>query len=105
MGRTVALVEPQHHVGGMTSSGLSHSDITTKTAIAGIFREFTNRVYRFYVDTYGADSENAKLSADGYAFEPAVAEKILLKMIADEPRIRLFLDYRLADVARDGRRI
>ena len=36
MGRTVALVEPQHHVGGMTSSGLSHSDITTKAAIGGI---------------------------------------------------------------------
>jgi hypothetical protein len=105
MGRTVALVEPQHHVGGMTSSGLSHSDITTKAAIGGIFREFTNRVYRYYVETYGADSENAKLSADGYAFEPAVAERILLKMIADEPRIRLFLGYGLVDAAQPGRRI
>ena len=35
MGRTVALVEPQPHVGGMTASGLSHSDVTTKAAIGG----------------------------------------------------------------------
>src|SRR5215471_12306418 len=66
MGRTVSLVEPQNHVGGMTASGLSHSDVITRAAIGGLYREFVGRVYRHYVDTYGADSENVKLSHDGY---------------------------------------
>jgi hypothetical protein len=84
---------------------LSHSDITTHDAIGGIYREFTERVYRYYVEAYGAASENARLSDNGYAFEPHVAEKILSRMIADEPRIRLFLAWRLEDVARTGRRL
>lgn len=105
MGRTVALVEPHHHVGGMTASGLSHSDVITRAAIGGLYREFARRVYRHYVETYGAGSENVKLSDEGYACEPGVAEKILSGMIADETRIRLFLGHGLEEVSRTGRRL
>lgn len=105
MGHRVALVEPQNHVGGMTASGLSRSDVITRAAIGGLYREFAARVYRHYVETYGADSENVKLSDDGYACEPRVAEKILSGMIADEARIRLFLGYRLQDASRAGSRL
>ena len=105
MGRTVALVEPQNHIGGMTASGLSHSDVITRAAIGGLYREFVANVYRYYVDKYGAGSENVKLSNDGYACEPGVAEKILEGMIAAEPRVRLFKGYALDGVSRTGRRL
>jgi hypothetical protein len=105
MGHSVALIEPQNHVGGMTASGLSHSDVITRAAIGGLYREFAARVYRYYVGMYGADSENVKLSDDGYACEPGVAEKILASMIADEARIRLFRGYRLEGVSRTGQRL
>src|SRR5215472_13142100 len=105
MGRSVALVEPQNHVGGMTASGLSHSDVITRAAIGGLYREFVAKVYRYYVDKYGAGSENVKLSDNGYACEPGVAEKILEGMIAAEPRIRLWKGYSLEEVSRTGRRL
>jgi hypothetical protein len=105
MNHTVALVEPQNHVGGMTASGLSGSDVITRAAIGGLYREFVGRVYRHYVETYGADSENVKLSHDGYACEPHIAERILSSMVAAEPRIRVFLGHRLEEVARTGRRV
>jgi FAD dependent oxidoreductase len=105
MGHSVALVEPQNHVGGMTASGLSRSDVETRAAIGGLYREFVGKVYRHYVDTYGAGSENLKLSEDGYACEPHVAEKILSGMISAEPRIRLFTGHLLEEVSRSGRRV
>jgi hypothetical protein len=105
MGRSVALIEPQQHTGGMTASGLSRSDVETRSAIGGLYREFTAAVYRHYVDKYGADSENVKLSENGYACEPHVGEKVLTAMIAAEPRIRLFLGYRLEEITRTGRRL
>jgi hypothetical protein len=105
MGRTVALVEPQNHVGGMTASGLSHSDVITRAAIGGLYREFAAKVYRYYTEKYGAGSENVKLSDSGYSCEPGVAERILEDMIAAEPRIRLFIGYTLEEVSRTGRRL
>ena len=104
-GHTVALIEPQNHIGGMTAGGLSRSDIQTRAAIGGIYREFAAKVYRYYVDRYGAESENAKLSDGGYMYEPHVAEKILMDMIAAEPRIRLYVEHRLDKVSRAGRRL
>src|SRR5579883_2387142 len=61
LGHTVALVEVERHIGGLTTSGLGKSDIETKEAIGGIFHEFVGRVYADYVKRYGANSENVKL--------------------------------------------
>src|SRR5215472_3902683 len=61
LGHTVALVESESHIGGMSTSGLGKSDIETREAIGGLFREFVDRVYRYYVTTYGANHENVKL--------------------------------------------
>src|SRR5205085_2851557 len=70
LGRTVALVEYQDHLGGMAASGLGKSDIQNRAVIGGLFREFTERVFKHYVKTYGADSENVRLCQDGYYYEP-----------------------------------
>src|ERR1043165_5876134 len=40
MGKTVLLIEPGKHLGGLTSGGLGATDIGNKKAIGGISREF-----------------------------------------------------------------
>jgi hypothetical protein len=104
LGRRVALVEYHDHVGGMAASGLGKSDVETKDAIGGLFREFTGRVREHYVEHYGANSENVRLSRDGYYYEPSVAERILRGMLARE-RISLFLRRQLETVTKSGSRV
>src|SRR3982750_343320 len=48
LGKTVVLVEPGKHLGGLTSGGLGATDIGNKAAIGGIAREFYRRVRRHY---------------------------------------------------------
>src|SRR5581483_11933761 len=105
LGHTVALIESQGHIGGMSTSGLGKSDIETREAIGGLFREFVGKVYQDYVKVYGADSENVKLCRDGYYYEPSVAERILREMIRAESRITLLMRRRLEEVVRSGNRV
>ena len=48
MGRTVVLIEPGRHLGGLTSGGLGSTDIGNKQAIGGVAREFYRRIRRYY---------------------------------------------------------
>lgn len=106
LGRRVALIEYHGNVGGMSASGLGKSDIETKEAIGGLFREFVGHVREHYVRTYGEGSENVRLSRDGYYYEPSVAEAVFLRMVkAEGPRIELFLRRRLTEVMRDASRV
>src|SRR4051812_30799546 len=50
MGRTVVVVEPGRHVGGLTSGGLGYTDSGNKAVIGGIAREFYQRVKKHYDD-------------------------------------------------------
>ena len=50
MGRTVAVIEPSRHFGGLTSGGLGATDIGNKAAIGGISREFYQRIKTHYAD-------------------------------------------------------
>jgi hypothetical protein len=87
LGRSVALIEYHAHLGGMAASGLGKSDIEHRALIGGLFREFVERIRRYYVERYGADSENVRLCRDGYYYEPAVAERTFDAMIASQPSI------------------
>lgn len=71
LGRTVVLVNPARHVGGMTSGGLSWTDFGNKAAIGGMAREF----YRRCGARYGVEEE--------WLFEPHVAEDILNEMLRE----------------------
>ncbi len=104
-GHSVALTEYHAHLGGMTSSGLGKSDVETRAAIGGLFKEFVDRVRDHYIETYGPQSENAKLSRDGYYFEPRVAEKVFDDMIAEQPKITVLRRYRLEEVVRNGKQL
>jgi hypothetical protein len=104
-GHTVALLEYHRHLGGMSASGLGKSDIETREAIGGLFREFVGRVYKYYVEKYGVGSDNVKLCHDGYYYEPSVAEKIFDEMVAAEARIRVFRGYELQEAIRSANQV
>ena len=93
MGKSVVLIEPGQHVGGLTSGGLGRTDIGNKGAIGGIARDFYQRVYRHYVnaaawkhetrDQYVARAKGFVDADTMWGFEPHVAEEILRAMLAD----------------------
>jgi pimeloyl-ACP methyl ester carboxylesterase len=95
LGRSVLLIESHPHLGGMMTSGLGKSDIENKEKIGGIFRDFTQRVYRHYVNAYGPDHENVKRCQEGYYYEPSVAESVLESMLKEYPSITIMRDTRL----------
>ena len=82
-GRRAVILERTAHIGGLPANGLGATDIHTKGATGGLFLEFVRRVKQRYSDAYGADSQQVADCAEGYRFEPRVAETILHEMIAE----------------------
>ena len=90
MGKSVIIVSPDTHLGGMTSGGLGFTDTGNKTVIGGLAREFYHRIYLHYdrpeswkwqkKEAYGnkgqgtpaVDGENRTM----WIFEPHAAEKV-----------------------------
>jgi hypothetical protein len=97
MGKTVLIVSPDKHLGGMTSSGLGFTDTGNKAVIGGIAREFYQILYQHYMkpeswkwqkqSEYGnkgqgnpaIDGENRTM----WIFEPHAAEEAFEKLIKD----------------------
>ena len=48
MGKSVVIVCPDKHLGGLTSGGLGWTDTGNKNTIGGISREFYHRVWQHY---------------------------------------------------------
>jgi hypothetical protein len=105
MGKSVAIVCPDKHLGGLSSGGLGWSDTGKKEVIGGLAREFYHRVYMHYQDPdawkwqdreeYGNVGQGTP-AIDGDArtmwiFEPHVAEKVFEDLIA-EHNIPVFRD-------------
>jgi hypothetical protein len=103
-GKSVILVEPAKHVGGMVSGGLGATDTGKRDAIGGYAREFFDRVRRKYTTTYGPNSTQAKGCSDGFHFEPHVASATFAEML-HEAKIEPRMNQPLAGVTKDGRRI
>lgn len=85
MGKTVVLIEPGQHLGGLTTGGLGATDIGNKAAIGGLSREFYQRVGQHYAATEAWKHQSAaayqeRRKATGelemWTFEPHVAENI-----------------------------
>lgn len=103
MGRSVALVEENAHLGGMSASGLGKSDIENRAAIRGFFAEFVERVHRHYLEKYGPGSENVRLCRGGYTYEPSVAEAIFDRMVEEQPSVTLLKSHRFqSTITREG---
>jgi ribulose 1,5-bisphosphate synthetase/thiazole synthase len=95
LGKSVLLIEPSAHLGGLSSGGLGMTDSGDKRAIGGLARDFYRRVHRHYRNpeawTFGTADDLNRLRAgsmpgDGdamWVFEPRVAEKIFIEMLAE----------------------
>jgi hypothetical protein len=116
MGKSVVLIEPGEHLGGLTSGGLGATDIGNKDAIGGLAREFYHRVWKHYQDPKAwrqetsaeyAKKRRAPSPDTMWTFEPHVAEKIMDEWVAEHniPVVRRErLDLKNG-VKKDGTRI
>jgi FAD dependent oxidoreductase len=116
MGKSVVLIEPTRHVGGLTSGGLGYTDSGNKAVVGGISREFYQRVKQHYDDPKAWVHEkpeqykNYRPADDAmWTFEPKVAEAILRAMLA-EAKVQVVYGERLdraagKGVKLDGKRI
>ncbi|MGK6350982.1 FAD-dependent oxidoreductase [Parapedobacter sp. DT-150] len=89
-GKSVIVVSPDQHLGGLSSGGLGFTDTGDKSVIGGLARDFYHRLYLHYADSAAwrwerrADYGNAGQGTpaiDGDArtmwiFEPHVAENV-----------------------------
>jgi hypothetical protein len=92
MGKSVMLIEPSNHIGGLTTGGLGATDIGNKAVIGGLAREFYHRVWQYYQNDAAWSRETYKQYEARYPqkyskdetmwmFEPHVAAKIYREML------------------------
>jgi hypothetical protein len=103
-GKSVILLDPARHVGGMVSGGLGATDTGKRGAIGGYAREFFDHIREHYATTYGPTSPQLKACSDGFHFEPRVAAATFAAMLR-KARVEPRLDQPLAAVVKDGARI
>ena len=111
MGKSVILLEPGTHIGGLTTGGLSWTDIGNKAVVGGIAREFYQRIKKRYEDPKSWTSEtrdeyfvrrrgpNAKDEDAMWTFEPKIASAVYDEMLA-EAKVKVITRARL-DLAAD----
>lgn len=121
MGKSVIVVSPDKHLGGLSSGGLGFTDTGNKAVIGGLSRDFYHRVWQHYdkdsawvqqkKSEYGGKGQGTP-AVDGenrtmWIFEPHVAEQVFedyvkefgLEVVRDE-----WLD-RAKGVKKDGEKI
>ncbi|RIV20688.1 FAD-dependent oxidoreductase [Fibrisoma montanum] len=69
MGKSVVLIEPGRHLGGLTTGGLGYTDIGNKYAITGLSLDFYRRLGKHYGNF------------EQWIFEPSVAENLFREYI------------------------
>ncbi len=97
MGKTVLIVSPDQHLGGLSSGGLGFTDTGNKEVIGGLSREFYQRIYQHYQkekawpwqrkEEYGNKGQGTP-AMDGNArtmwiFEPHAAEQVFEDFIRE----------------------
>lgn len=102
-GDRVLLVEPTRHIGGLVTSGLSHTDFRTYEGLTGAFLAFSRRVEADYRKNYGADSPQLRDCQRGTQAEPHVNERVFEQMLAEHSRLSLQKGWRLARATRTSK--
>ncbi len=97
MDRTVIIVCPERHLGGLSSGGLGWTDTGDKAVIGGLAREFYHRIWLHYQrpeawrwqrrEDYGNRGQGTP-AIDGdrrtmWIFEPHVAERVFEDLISE----------------------
>jgi hypothetical protein len=101
----VLLLEPSARIGGMVTSGLSHTDFRTFEALTGTFLEFTQRVAEHYRRTYGANSQQAADCFRGVQAEPKVNLAAFEALLAEKPNITVRRNAVLSRIQLRGKAI
>lgn len=121
MGKSVIIVSPDKHLGGLSSSGLGFTDTGNKAVIGGIAREFYQLLYQHYMkpgswkwqkqSEYGNKGQGNP-AIDGelrtmWIFEPHAAEEAFEELItkANVPVYREELLDRASGVVKKNGRI
>lgn len=120
MNKSVIIVCPEKHIGGLSASGLGFTDIGDKRVIGGLSREFYHRVYKHYQNQdswkwqdrneyenvgQGTTAINDSMQTM-WTFEPHVAENIFEELIAENEITILrdeWLDRENGVVMEDGK--
>jgi len=90
LGKTVLLVEPGKHLGGLTAGGLGYTDIGNKYAVTGLARDFYRKVGKHYG------------KFEQWIFEPHVAENAF-KDYLGASAVTVWYDYRIVSASKpDG---
>lgn len=98
-GRTVMLVEPTSRIGGMTTSGLSHTDFHSFESLTGAFLDFSQRVEAYYATHFGPDSRQVSDSFRGTFGEPSVNLQVFQAMLAEHRSITVKTGLTLSAVS------
>ena len=121
LGKSVIIVSPDRHLGGLSSGGLGWTDIGKKSVIGGLSREFYQRIYKYYDKSgtwkwqkkseYGNKGHGAP-AMDGenrtmWIFEPHIAEQVFEDFVSghDIPVYRDEWLDRESGVKKDATRI
>ncbi|MDA0835678.1 MAG: FAD-dependent oxidoreductase [Planctomycetota bacterium] len=102
MDKTVLLIEPSKHLGGLTAGGLGATDIGNKAAIGGLSRSFYRRIAEYYANDEAwtwEKRENYRSNRQGndeamWMFEPHVAEFVYRQML-EQSDVPVLLQERL----------
>lgn len=123
MGKTVVIINPDRHVGGLTSSGLGQTDSGNKRVIGGLSREFYQRVWKAYQPAsswrqetrqdFDARGRPNRMPIDDkeqtmWVFEPGVAEGVFCDWLEEYeiPLVNGRLDRREGKgILKEGKRI
>ena len=118
-GKSVLIVSPEQHLGGLTSGGLGFTDTGNKAVIGGLSREFYHRVWLHYKDDAAWNWQNQSdfgnkgqgtVAMDGefrtmWLFEPHVAENVFENFVK-ENNIKVlrgeWLDRKMGVVKKKG---
>jgi hypothetical protein len=123
MNKTVVLLSPTAHIGGVATAGLTATDMNRSTSIGGIAREFYAEIYDYYLQpsawrsqtrdeffelskkrTYTGKNDALRMQ---WVYESHVAEKILASMLR-KAGVEVVLRRRIAETSaavemKDGR--
>ncbi len=121
MGKSVVIVAPEKHLGGMSSGGLGFTDSGRTAAIGGLAREFYRRIYEKYQHKdawrwqnqadYANKGQGTKAISDEdkvmWVFEPHIAEAVFEDWVKeyDIPVVREAWLDRENGLEKDGLRI
>ncbi len=90
LGKSVILVSPDTHLGGLSSGGLGYTDSGNTKAVGGMAREFYTKIYRHYNSPeawrwqkngeFSNEGQGSRARVDSeqtmWTFEPHVAERL-----------------------------